>query len=126
MPDAGLPKCSAKDGCDKDAYCDFEPGDMCGAGKGAEGVCRPRPTNCPADCPGVCGCDGKFYCNACGAHSDGVDDTSSDSCRPDAGPGTECKADDDCRLGLKCCAQSGPGPGNGKICTLPTPMGECP
>jgi hypothetical protein len=28
--------------------------------------------NCPADCPGVTGCDGKTYCNECDALRHGV------------------------------------------------------
>ncbi len=27
---------------------------------------------CTADCPGVTGCDGKFYCNECVANSEGI------------------------------------------------------
>ena len=37
---------------------------MCGIADGS-GVCRPRPQGCTADCPGVCGCDGKTYGNDC-------------------------------------------------------------
>lgn len=27
---------------------------------------------CTADCPGVTGCDGKFYCNECEANANGI------------------------------------------------------
>lgn len=27
---------------------------------------------CPTDCPGVTGCDGKFYCNECEANRNGI------------------------------------------------------
>jgi hypothetical protein len=27
---------------------------------------------CTADCPGVTGCDGKFYCNECEANKQGI------------------------------------------------------
>jgi hypothetical protein len=59
-------------------FCDFEP-NSCGAGD-MGGTCRPLPQICLDDCPMVCGCDGKFYCNACNAHAHGVDDSSNTSC----------------------------------------------
>ncbi len=52
--------------CPSSAYCDT--GGSCGAG-----VCVPRPRGCDDDCPGVCGCDGTDYCNACEAQSHGTD-----------------------------------------------------
>jgi hypothetical protein len=55
------------------AYCDFDDRVQCGATDGT-GVCRARPDGCTKDCPGICGCDGKFYCNACEAHRAGADD----------------------------------------------------
>jgi hypothetical protein len=127
IPDAGYPHCGGLNPpCDKDSYCDFDPADFCGLGKGAEGLCLPRPTACTGDCPEVCACDGKVYCNPCEAHRAGIDDTEGDTCMrpPDAGPGSDCKDDKDCRLGLKCCAASGPG--NNKMCTVTTPLGDCP
>ena len=127
MPDAGLPPCGGSNQpCGKDEYCDFDPDELCGIGKGAEGVCRPRPDSCTTDCPGVCACDGKLYCNACEAHRAGIDDTTDSSCkRPiDAGPGADCTNDNDCRLGLLCCDSSGPG--NSRSCTTPTSQGDCP
>ncbi len=31
-----------------------------------------KDSMCPMDCPGVIGCDGKTYCNACIARSQGI------------------------------------------------------
>jgi hypothetical protein len=61
------------------AYCDFPDTHLCGIADGA-GVCRARPDACTKDCPGVCGCDGKPYCNACEAHRAGVDDVPDKAC----------------------------------------------
>jgi hypothetical protein len=55
--------------CDDGEYCDYDA-DTCGGG---EGACAPRPDECTDDCPGVCGCDGEDYCNACDAAAAGVD-----------------------------------------------------
>ncbi len=64
--------------CDADEWCDY--GDhSCGA-LDVGGVCKPRPEGCAKDCPGACGCDGTFYCNACTAQSAGVDTSASMSC----------------------------------------------
>lgn len=57
--------------CNADAYCAFNPPGECGWDD-ESGICQPRPDVCTEDCPGVCGCDMKFYCNACLAHQAGV------------------------------------------------------
>jgi hypothetical protein len=64
--------------CGPAEWCDYRD-EFCG-GTDTSGVCKPRPRACPADCPGVCGCDGMFYCNACGAQAAGVDVSGLTSC----------------------------------------------
>lgn len=51
------------------------------------GACTPRPTQCLTVCPGVCGCDGKTYCNECVANAAGTGIKSCVPCPapPDAG-----------------------------------------
>jgi hypothetical protein len=72
--------------CSSATFCDFAPLD-CASPHTVGGACRPKPDGCTKDCPGVCGCDGKFYCNACVAHTAGVDVTADTTCMrsPDAG-----------------------------------------
>jgi hypothetical protein len=85
IKDGGTPQvCGGLRGatCGAGMFCDFEPAAICGAAD-ATGICRPRPQVCPADCPGVCGCDGKFYCSACVAQSMGFDDSPDKSCLRD-------------------------------------------
>jgi|GEM_PF-2060896 len=57
--------------CDAEGYCAFGEDNACGDG-GAVGVCTARPRGCFKDCPGVCGCDGARYCNACVAQGRGL------------------------------------------------------
>lgn len=59
--------CGPEHACASDQYCE---GDDTSCG---EGTCKPRPSGCPEDCPGVCGCDGADYCNACDARANGTD-----------------------------------------------------
>jgi hypothetical protein len=59
--------CTRPEDCGARDYCDFPDGRCDG-----EGVCRPRPVDCPADCPGVCACDGSEHCNACGVNAAGL------------------------------------------------------
>lgn len=61
--------------CPPSEFCDF-PGETCGP----QGTCSAQPGGCPEDCPGVCGCDGEFYCNGCMAQASGVDVSDDDGC----------------------------------------------
>lgn len=74
--------------CAVDSFCDFSDG-VCGSAAAAlfRGICQPRPQLCPLDCPGVCGCNGQFYCNACLAHVAGTDDSTDTSCLASRGDG---------------------------------------
>ena len=74
--------------CDDAHYCDR---DTCGG----DGVCVPRPDACTDDCPGVCGCDGETYCNACDAAAAGVDVAHAGAC-------TTCSGRDYCECGGGC------------------------
>lgn len=82
----GFPYCGGKQGypCAADEWCDFDESfAYCGAGDNT-GQCQPRPTVCTKDCPGVCGCDGQFYCNACVAQAAGTDVSDQSGCAPSA------------------------------------------
>lgn len=57
--------------CPDGFYCDFPPASMCGVFDGG-GTCREMPGACIPEGPGVCGCDGTTYPNACLAASAGV------------------------------------------------------
>ncbi|MET0594020.1 MAG: hypothetical protein ABW133_15075 [Polyangiaceae bacterium] len=67
-------------------YCDYGGKTACGQGD-MTGICMPRPDMCTRDCPGVCGCNGTFYCNSCEAHKAGTDVNPNGSCT-DASTGT--------------------------------------
>ena len=36
---------------------------------------------CPMDCPSVCGCDGRTYCNDCIAKQNGIPSSTPGSCK---------------------------------------------
>jgi hypothetical protein len=63
--------CVSNGDCPEGTYCDYA-GDDCGLA-GVAGTCETGDVSCDDDCPGVCGCDGAFYCNACLAGASGVD-----------------------------------------------------
>jgi hypothetical protein len=67
--------------CPGGQYCDFPDAHQCGVLDGG-GACKDIPDACPQDCPGVCGCDSQFYCNACIAAQAGVDVDPNASCSP--------------------------------------------
>jgi hypothetical protein len=125
---AGL-KCKATE------FCDYEP-NSCGQGD-MLGTCKSKPQGCLADCPGICGCDGKFYCNACTAQTMGVDQSSDTSCtktdggagdggpRGDGGLNTMCMNDSECQADLKCCYPCGRA-GCQNACIVPLSNGRCP
>ncbi|HEY3593037.1 MAG TPA: hypothetical protein VGL13_04165 [Polyangiaceae bacterium] len=85
-PDASTLSCGGFAGgvCQAGMFCDFASDAFCGAAD-QTGQCQPRPGACPTDCPGVCGCNGQFYCNACIAHAAGTDDSGDRSCIRDGG-----------------------------------------
>jgi hypothetical protein len=73
--------CGGKAGtpCGPDQFCHYDASSSCGLAD-ATGTCQPEPQGCLDDCPGVCGCDGKFYCNACDANAAGVDASDQTGC----------------------------------------------
>ena len=110
--------------CESNEWCDFPDGAVCGA-TDVTGTCRPRPTACTQDCPGVCGCDGAFHCNECIAQQAGVDITGDRSCQRDGGSQAGCRSDTECSPGLRCCYPCGQA-GCENQCIRPMPNGMCP
>jgi hypothetical protein len=111
--------------CGSDKWCDYPANMTCGWADGM-GECRPKPTGCPEDCPGVCGCDLQFYCNECMASVAGVDITGGNECIDYGGDvGAPCGTVMDCNTGLLCCYPCGQ-PGCTNECMDPDPNGSCP
>jgi hypothetical protein len=94
-------RCMTSSDCGPTEYCHVDSPDCMVTG-GKEGECRTKPQGCTEDCPGVCGCDGKFYCNACGAHVAGVNIDPQQSCMVDH-QDPACKAVQ-CMVINDCCA----------------------
>jgi hypothetical protein len=72
--------------CRPDEYCDYRGAASCEADD-AEGLCTPRPPNCPD--PGgspVCGCDGTDYLGECAAYLSGTDVAHAGRCHPTMPP----------------------------------------
>ncbi len=67
--------CMDNEPCPDDAYCAKAPGDCDG-----EGVCEPKPLECPLLFDPVCGCDGATYDNMCFAAGAGVNIESEGEC----------------------------------------------
>ena len=124
--DGGRGDCGGLAGlvCKANEWCDYPNGSICGA-TDVTGTCRTRPSACDADCPGACGCDGKFYCNACHAQQAGVDVTGDRSCQADGGLNAACTSDSECSAGLKCCYPCGV-EGCTNQCIAPLSDGTCP
>jgi hypothetical protein len=78
---AGGTPCSLQGkSCKLDEFCDYPDG-LCG--NGVSGVCKkkPDPLSCVCTVDGACGCDGKMYCDACGAAQAGIDIQSNKNCK---------------------------------------------
>jgi hypothetical protein len=65
--------------CAADEWCRYDVAGSCGD-VDVSGTCEQRPTTCDEDCPGICGCDGQFYCNGCLANAAGLDVSSDVDC----------------------------------------------
>lgn len=125
--DGGTKTCGGLTGalCGPGEFCQYS--DSCGAGD-IGGVCKQKPTACDADCPGVCGCDGNFYCSECAANAAGISVSNDKACLStgDGGVGTGCSSNDQCKKGLLCCYPCGV-QGCDNQCMPPDPStGGCP
>jgi hypothetical protein len=89
--------------CEADQVCELPAGASCDLEHEAAS-CVARPETCEETCPGVCGCDGRFYCNDCWAARAGTalaDDDSTcpaPSCESDAAA----KGQDSCTVYWLC------------------------
>lgn len=101
--DAGPGGCSPERACSDGFYCVY--GGSCGAA--GPGTCMPISDFCTEDCPGVCGCDGALYCNACIAGRSGVDVDPDGECRTERG----CASSAMCPLSEYCQLESCDGDG---------------
>ena len=71
--------------CGDDAFCEYA--DLSCGDDQAVGTCVPKPLLCPIFPDPVCGCDGKYYNNACLANSSGVSVSDDTACLDGEGPG---------------------------------------
>lgn len=114
--DLPCPDVFCPEGCRENRDCG--PGEWCARPTGRcdiLGDCRPRPTTCPGDCPGVCGCDGMDYCNECAARSAGTNVASAGFCGVMECGGRVCPP------GVTCCPLC-----FGEVDCVGTPDGLCP
>ena len=70
--------------CTGTEWCEYSLVGTCGR-EGRTGACKGRPTTCSNECPAVCGCDGRIYCNPCFAQLAGSDVDKNRTCFPAGG-----------------------------------------
>lgn len=70
-------------GCPADQFCDYVD-DGCGKGK-INGVCTPRPQNCPPSFQPTCGCDMLVHNTPCDSQHEGADLSTVEWCVPPPG-----------------------------------------
>jgi hypothetical protein len=127
----GTHSCSTSADCVSDEYCASVDGFQCTW----LGSCAKRPTSCPGECDGVCGCE-DGWCNVCVSRMFGYDATPTNSgCVSDggtsgifdAGLGTQCGSyyDPHCGPPLKCCYPCTVAGCHG-TCIEPDANGMCP
>ncbi len=91
--------CSPGEFCERDGHCV-----VTGA---AAGQCTPRPSqkSCPVykQCPDVCGCDGKTYCDPCYAHAVGVSVATKSACFATTCAGLEVAYAAEIKKAKQCC-----------------------
>jgi hypothetical protein len=88
-PEPGTQNCDPATHCPIGQFCNYgDQADNCGypnPGVTTSSGCVFKPPVCTTDCPKVCACDGKWYCNECEANAAGFSIAPSFRCPADGG-----------------------------------------